>query len=127
MASMAHDWRRFCDRKGYSLENDHVEVSLGDGRRHKVGIREDGQYLLLFATVLRPSAARDINNLALRSWLRNRELQLIGFRIDAKERLIAEARILKEGMSKSEFQLYLETLAIEADSFEYALTGEDRE
>jgi hypothetical protein len=124
---MAPDWRRFCDRKGFSLESDYVEVTLGEGRRHRVGIKEDGEYLLLFATVLRPSVARDINQLALRSWLRNREIQLIGFRIDAKERLIAEARILKEGMTKPEFQLYVDTLAIEADRFEYALTGEDRE
>lgn len=104
-----------------------MEVTLGDGRRHRVGIREDGEHLLLFATVLRPSAAREIKNLAMRAWLRNREIQLIGFRIDTKERLIAEAIILKEGITKAEFHLYLDTLAIEADRFEYALTGEDRE
>lgn len=124
---MASDWRRFCERKGYSLEGDFVEVSLGDDRKHRVGIREDGDHLLLSATVLKPSAAREIKNLSMRAWLRNREVQLIGFRIDAKDRLIGEARLLMEGVTKAEFHLYLDTLAIEADRLEYALTGEDRE
>jgi hypothetical protein len=40
---------------------------------------------------------------------------------------VGEAWIPKAGLTESEFQLYVRTLAIEADRFEYALTGRDSE
>jgi hypothetical protein len=41
--------------------------------------------------------------------------------------LIAEAWIPKAGLTAEEFQLYVRTVALESDRFEYVLTGKDVE
>lgn len=66
-------------------------------------------------------------DLPLKIWSRNRVVSLIGFRIDHRGRLVGEAWVPKVGITKSEFQLYLRTVAVEADRFEYTLTGRDSE
>ena len=62
-----------------------------------------------------------------RIWKRNRATQLVGFRIDDRSRLVAEAWVLKIGVTPEEFQLYVRTVAKESDRFEFLLTGRDVE
>ena len=81
----------------------------------------------LRAIVVRQSIVDALPNLPLQIWVRNRAVSLVGFRIDHRRRLVAEAWVPKAGITESEFQLYLRTLAVEADRFEYALTGRDSE
>jgi hypothetical protein len=40
---------------------------------------------------------------------------------------VGEALVPKAGLSTQEFQLYVRTVAVEADRFEFVLTGRDRE
>ena len=51
--------------------------------------------------------------------------ELVGFRIDARGRLIGEAWVPKAGVTSSEFTSYLRAVAAECDRFEYQLTGSD--
>lgn len=54
-------------------------------------------------------------------------MQLVGFRLDQKGRLVGEAWVPKAGLSRDEFLLYVKRVADECDLFEYHLTGNDRE
>lgn len=46
---------------------------------------------------------------------------------DRRGRLVGEAWVPKAGLTGHEFQLYVRHLAVEADRFEYRLTGRDFE
>jgi hypothetical protein len=54
-------------------------------------------------------------------------MQLVGFRLDQKGRLVGEAWVPKAGLTRDEFLLYAKRVADECDLFEYHLTGKDRE
>lgn len=124
---MNRDWKRFCQSKEYSVDSNSIIVSLGDNRKHKVTVLEEADAYRLVARVVRRSMASEWHDLALRAWLRNRETHLVGFRIGKEGHLIAEAKVPFPGLTQEEFRLCLETLAIEADRFEFALTGKDKE
>ena len=124
---MNPDWKRFCRSRDYVVESSTVEVSLGDNRKHKVTVIEEPGSYRLRARVVRRSMAMELPDLALRAWLRNRETPLVGFRIDKEGHLVAETQVPFSGLTQEEFRMCLETLAIEADRFEFALTGRDKE
>lgn len=122
------DWIRFCRGvEGMSVVGDHVEVATNGERRQRVMVRETTEAFELTGVVVRPSMALGIPDLALRAWRRNRAMQLVGFRIDRKGRLIGESWVPKAGLTRDEFLLYIQRVADECDLFEYHLTGRDRE
>jgi len=121
------DWRRLCKAAGLTVEGDHVAVAVDDRRRHRVSITEDSSGYRLEAIVARRAVVSRVADAPIRVWLRNREVQLVGFRIDRRGRLAAEALVPKVGLSAEEFRLYVVTVAVEADRFEFALTGRDAE
>jgi hypothetical protein len=63
----------------------------------------------------------------LQTWTRNRHAHLVGFRMDRKRRLVAEAWIPNIGLTPEDVGLYLRVVARAADRFEYTLTGKDAE
>jgi hypothetical protein len=67
----------------------------------------------------------EIDTLPSRVWERNRRTNLVGFKIDARGRLIGETRVSKAGLTRAEFNVYLHATAAECDRFEYLLTGLD--
>lgn len=54
-------------------------------------------------------------------------MQLVGFRMDQKGRLVGEAWMPKVGLGREEFLLYVRRVASECDLFEYSVTGKDCE
>jgi uncharacterized protein YcaQ len=124
---MDAEWRRFCDSPQLTVDGQVVDVAVDDSRRHRVEIAESETEYLFSAVVARRAIVVKLPDAALRAWERNRAVSLIGFRIDARGRLLAEAWAPKAGITPAEFQVYLQTIAIEADRFEYALTGRDVE
>ena len=125
---MKSEWKALCKSPEMSVEDAGVVVTFHDQRKHRVAVTDGDDDLLLQAVVARPSIVRDIGNaLSVTAWLRNRSVALVGFRIDEKERLICEAVVPKAGLTADEFQFHLRTVAVEADRFEYALTGRDAE
>jgi len=121
------DWQRFCTGAGLTVDGDQVAVSLDDGRRHTVAISEHSDGYRLAAIVARAAVLSRVVDAPIRIWRWNRETHLVGFRIDRRRRLAAEAWVPKPGLSSEEFQLYLRSVAAEADRFEFVLTGRDVE
>ena len=124
---MDAEWRRFCDSSQLTVNGQVVDVAVDDSRRHRVEIAESETEYLFSAVVARRAIVVKLPDAALQAWVRNRAVSLIGFRIDARGRLLAEAWAPKAGITAAEFQVYLRAIAMEADRFEYALTGRDVE
>lgn len=124
---MVVEWAKFCQASDFVVDGPHIVITFRDDRRHRVTVEEEDNEYVLRAFVVRQSIVDAIPNLPLQIWVRNRAVSLVGFRIDYRRRLVGEAWVPKDGITGSEFQLYVRTLAIEADRFEYSLTGRDSE
>lgn len=123
---MAARWTALVRGRDFQVEDGVVSVKLGE-RSHRVGIVDAEDHYVLSAIVARPRVTRGIDDVALRSWLRNRATMLVGFRLDGRDRLVGESIVPKAGLTAEEFQLYARTVARESDRFEFELTGEDVE
>lgn len=121
------DWTKLCAGDGLALDGDAIDVTLSAGRHHSVSVRDAGATYELQSVVARPGIVRDLGDVPLRAWRRNRSSQLVGFRVDQRGRLVGEAWIPKAGLSAEEFQVYVRRVAAECDRFEYLLTGADSE
>lgn len=104
-----------------------IVITFRDERHHRVTVEVETEEYVLSALVARQSIVASLPDLPLQVWIRTRAVSLVGFRIDHRGRLVSEAWVPKAGITESEFQLYLRTLAVEADRFEYILTGRDAE
>lgn len=110
------------------LEDGRLLVRTGEGRRHLVAVKEDGKdALVLRARVASESRLEAVQDPVLWAWQRNRAMRLAGFRVDSRGGLVAESWIPRAGLTAEEFEVYVKTLAREADRFEFLLTGEDFE
>ena len=77
--------------------------------------------------MVRAATLTQIPEATLRAWRHNRAVQLVGFRVDTRGRLVGEAWVPRVGPTQAEFLLYLTHVAAECDQFEYYLTGRDLE
>jgi hypothetical protein len=124
---MAGSWEGLCRAEDLRVEGAQIEVKFADGRGHRVAVEDDGEAYGLKAFVVRRAVVEAIPDLPVRVWIRNRATQLVGFRIDRQDRLVAEAWVPKVGVTAEEFQVYVRTVARESDRFEFVLTGRDVE
>ncbi|MBK8232091.1 MAG: hypothetical protein IT349_10925 [Candidatus Eisenbacteria bacterium] len=124
------DWRDLCrgiPRLRLSDDGKTVEVPIARGRFQRIEIRETSETFELSGVIARRSVLRTIEDAALRIWRRNRTTALVGFRIDARDRLVGEAWLPKAGVTRVEFVWVLRHIASECDLLEFHLTGRDRE
>jgi hypothetical protein len=100
----------------------------GESRRHTVRVHKIDDGIRLEATV---ATARTLDSIALYddphrwAWRRNRVSNLVGFRVDSQQRLLAEAVAPTIALSGDEFETYLLAVATEADRMELVLTAQD--
>lgn len=94
------DWRQLCrGLDGISVDGDRVEVVMADERRQRITIRETAQTFDLIGIVARPAAVDTVPDMPLRAWRRNRAMQLVGFRLDQKNRLVGpRVRVIPDKM-----------------------------
>lgn len=123
---MGVEWHKLLRGRDFDLGADSVLVRLGE-RSQKLTITDEEDHLVLSAVVARAKVVRQLDDLLLRVWKRNRATQLVGFRIDSRDRLVAESVVVKAGLTAEEFQLYARTVARESDRFEFELTGKNVE
>lgn len=123
---MAASWQSLLRGRDFLVEDGAIRVALGE-RAHRVNVVDAGANYVLSAIVARPRVTTGIEDVALRTWLRNRTTMLVGFRLDVRKRLIAEAVVPKAGLTAEEFRWYAQSVARESDRFEFELTGEDVE
>lgn len=124
---MGASWKRLCSGKAFATDETGITLSLAEGRSHRMIVEELAGDYLLRAIVLRHSEMERTGIPAVRIWEMNRSLNLVGFRIDAKGRLIGEARVPMAGLTPAEFQIVATNLAVECDRYEYMLTWRDIE
>ena len=124
---MTCDWHRFCRTKRYGINGEVVTVALHDGRAHNVRVIDEGDDWRFEARVGQRGVTLELAELRLITWRRNRTTDLVGFRLDARERVYGEARLARDGTDAEEFRLVLDTVALESDRFELMLTGRDVE
>ena len=122
---MKPDWARWSKGSGFDVEPPIIRVAFAEGRSHRVEVLDEGDAFLIRGVGVDAPMAEAQEDLALRAWLLNRKTSLVGFRIDDRGRLVAEARAPKAGLSAPEFQLYVHAVAAESDRLEYTLSGED--
>lgn len=123
---MTDSWTKHCRHRDFEVSGNDIVVALGD-RAHKVTVVESSDSYLLVSVVIKKKLVNGLDDLALSVWARNRDTALVGFRIDHKERLVAEAWLPKTGLTTEEFRLRVRTVAQESDRFEFQLTGADVE
>lgn len=124
---MTIGWHRYCDARHVSADGTQVTVDLGDDRRHRVSVYDEADAYVVRGLVARRAVVASVPDLSIQVWQRNRAVSLIGFRIDHRDRLVGEAWIPKAGLTATEFQFHLRTVAVQCDRFEYILTGRDAE
>lgn len=122
---MNAEWHSLCRRKEFDVDGEAVNVHLADERRHRIFVEDHGDEYLLRGLVARAAIVASLEDKLFVTWMRNRNSELVGFRIDGKGRLVGEAWIPKAGLSADEFELYLKTLAVDCDRLESLLTGKD--
>lgn len=109
------------------MEGSHIYLEFTDQRRHRVTVEETPDAFLVSGIACPRRDVLQIPDLAILTWKKNRALQLVGFRVDQNQRLVGEAWVPKPGLTREEFLLYVRTVAIECDRFEFMLTGKDTE
>ena len=124
---MKAEWIDLCRCDGFRIDGNFVEVIFANERRQRVCIEDQADAYRLFSVAARAAKLGDLANPALVAWERNRSLSLMGLRVDECGRMIGEAWIPKAGLTAEEFQLYVRTVALECDRFEFQLTGRDVE
>jgi hypothetical protein len=122
---MADEWVMLCQADDLTVEEPHIQVRLGESRRQRVTVKDEGETYILSAVVVRQATVSGLPDIVIKAWLRNRGTHLVGFRLDERGRLLGETWVPKAGLSAAEFQCYVRTVAIECDRFEYTLTGRD--
>lgn len=124
---MQSEWEMYCRAPDLTSDGTGVLVRFANGRAQRVEITvNDAAYVLRSVVAKQSIVSRDADA-ALRTWLRNQQVSLLGFRIDERGRMVGEAMLLKAGLTAREFQLVLRTVAVECDRFEYQLTWHDSE
>ena len=124
---MSGDWRRFCRTSEFSVEDDAVRVFFSNSRGHLVRVEEREEDYLLSAAVASARLLESVEQPAVFAWTRNRSTQLVGFRVDARGRMVGEAFVPRAGLQVEEFRLSLRAVASECDRLEHLLTGADNE
>lgn len=124
---MKIDWEKWSRTAGWTVLEDQVVVELPDGRRHKVRLHEQPDVLELTAVIARASRLSGIEELEHRIWMRNRNIQRVGFRLDKHGRLVGDSWLPRSGLTADEFRSTVRHLAAECDRMEQLLTGTDLE
>lgn len=115
------------DKGRFDVSGNRVTCWFGPrerSRRHVVRVEASDDGLRLEATVATRRTVDGMDDADLWTWRRNRATTLVGFRVDARRRLVAET-VLPHDLSSEEFAVCLHALAVEADRMELVLTGED--
>ena len=122
---MNAEWHSLCRGRDFAADGEAVNVQLADQRKHRIFVEDRGEEYVLLGVVARPALVATLDDPLRVTWMRNRNSELVGFRIDGKGRLVGEAWVSKTGLTAEEFELYLRTLAVDCDRLENILTGKD--
>ncbi len=98
------------------------------GRKQRIKLIKQGATYVFSSVIINSSAIRGKNRrrrLAYRAWRKNGIKDLVTFSFNDKGDLIGIIEQPAQTLDHEELSLYIETLAMECDRFEYILTGDD--
>ncbi|RLK25403.1 hypothetical protein DER29_3405 [Micromonospora sp. M71_S20] len=121
------DWQRLCAAQDMQPKRQHVKVSFANGRSHSVRVTEAPDGYLLTAVVAGADIVEQWERLYREAWEKNRHSRLVGSRVDAEGRMVAQGWTPKDGLTADAFQTLVRAVAREADRYEFQLTGDDRQ
>ena len=132
MSAELRRWLSGLDRRRFDAAEGSVTCwfgAKGESRRQEVRLVDEGHQVRMEATIATRShvdrMGADGFSVYRWTWRRNRGNAIVGFRVDRRERLIAEAVAPKIGLTDAEFETYLLAVAAEAERMELVLTGRD--
>lgn len=130
MSAELQAWLRGLDRRRYDVAGAVVcwFGEKGASRRHTMRVVEEARGVRFEATITSKAQVDALTeqwNVFQWAWRRNRGNAIVGFRIDTRGRLLAEAVAPNIGLTAAEFENYLLAVAAEADRMELVLTGRD--
>ncbi len=124
------DWVALSRKAGFVVEGERILVALGE-RRQQVNVAWDSASGIcrLWSVAVPAAAARSLEVGADEfAWNRNRKSDLVGFRVDARERVIGEALVpVDEGLDVDEWRVWVLAVAQGSDRLEYLVTGRDEQ
>ncbi len=127
---MTPSWRQLSKVAGLRVQEGGLLIRFPDGREQRVVVDDggvDGSLLRIWSMVARAGDLASLDDPEGVAWTRNRETDLVGFKLDRRGRLFGEAWVPTEGLTAEEWSFYVQTLASACDRFEYLLTGRDSE
>src|SRR5262245_34692667 len=106
------DWKDLSRRAGLRLRDGAIEVHATDERRQLVSVAEDEPgSVRIWTVVAHRNVVERLDKPELIAWVRNRYVEIVDFRIDARGRLIAEALVATAGLTAEEWAFYARTVA----------------
>ncbi len=110
------------------LQDDSVIVTFKSDRSQIISVHLKDNKLRLESVVLGAAHVDKLGRAeALRwCWMRNRGTNVAEFGLDRHGRIIGRTEHFIDSLNSIELDFYIKTLARECDSFEYVLSGEDR-
>ena len=96
---MQTDWIAYCHASDFERSGDNVTVHFDSGRAQRVEVIVEDDAYLLRSVVAKQAVVSEHPDAAPRTWLRNRQMNLVGFRIDERGRIVGEARAFKAGLT----------------------------
>lgn len=122
------DWRSLSREVPLKVEGDELLVTFKDGRQHRLTVEErpDRRELRVWAVAARRSMLpEDPEGRHVHAWRRNRFSDLVGFKIDSRDRLVGEAWVPLDGLDAAEWAIYVNAVARSCDRVEYLFSGKD--
>ena len=125
---LSRDVKRLCREAGHPTSDGEIDVALEGDRTQRVRVVEvDDDSLQIETVVARSRRLGEVEHVALRAWRRNRGTRLVGFRVDHRGHLLGHAWVPRAGLTADDLAIYVHAVALEADRFEFLLTGLDVE
>jgi hypothetical protein len=122
------DWRAMSSGvRDIAVDGDSIVVTLPGQRQQRLDVEAGIDAMELRSIVARRAVVETLDDPVLAAWHRNRAMNLVGFRLDDRGRLIGETWIPRAGLTTAEFLVYVRGMAAACDLFEFQLTGKDRE
>ncbi len=98
------------------------------GRKQRIKLNKQGETYVFSSIIINSNAIRGKKRrrrLAYRAWRKNGIKDLVSFSFNDKGDLVGVIEQPVQTLDHEELSLYIETLAMECDRFEYILTGDD--
>ena len=88
-----------------------------------------GPVYRIWSVAVPAAAARDLAPTVDEfAWERNRKSDLVGFRVDARNRIIGKAIVpVDDGLDEEEWRVWVLAVAQASDRLEYLVTGRDEQ